>query len=95
MFAWAFKNPQTLEEGNFKMLSAILKLILKVASENRHIISHIAYVHPKEGEKQIVSIWAGAGIAAEPINRISELIKENEKLKYHLSDMINNNKRIQ
>lgn len=79
---WAFKNPQTLNASNFKMLSDLFQLILKVAQEDRHRMTHIAFVHPEEGsEHQIVSIWAGAGVGAEPTKRIKELIEENSKLK--------------
>lgn len=78
---WAFTNPTVITPSIFKMLSDLLVLILKVANEDKHMMTHIAYVHPEEGEKQIVSIWAGAGIAAEPTKRIKELLEENRKLK--------------
>lgn len=81
----AFKNPKTIAESNFKMLSDLLALILKVSQEDRHMITHIAYIHPEQGEKQIVSIWAGAGISADPVKRIEELLEENTKLKIELS----------
>ncbi len=80
---WAFKNPDSLK--NFKMLSDLFGLIMKVATEDRHMMTHLAYVHPEEGEKQIVSIWAGAGMGADPTKRISELLKENSMLKAQLS----------
>ena len=79
--AWAWKNPETIKAHNFKMLSDLLVLIMKVAAEDRHYMTHIAFVHPSEGEQQIVSIWAGAGLSAEPLKRIQELIKENSLLK--------------
>ena len=60
---WAFKNPLTISPSNFKMLSDLLGLIMKVATENRHRMTRIAYVHPTEGEQQIVAIWAGAVIS--------------------------------
>lgn len=85
---WAFRNPQTISASNFKMLSNLLCLILKVAEEDRHMMTHIAYVHPEEGEKQIVSIWAGAGIGAEPVKRIKELLDENTELKNQLSKRV-------
>lgn len=85
---WAFKNPHSLQESNFKMISDLYELILKVANEDRHMMTHIAYMHPEEGEKQIVSIWAGAGAAAEPTKRIAELLTENSKLKADLSKYI-------
>lgn len=81
---WAFKNPKTLLTTNFKMLSDLLALIFKVAEEDRHRMTHIAYVHPEEGEQQIVSIWAGAGIGADPLKRIKELLDENAKLKIQI-----------
>lgn len=87
---WAFQNPQSLSENNFKMLSDLFVLIFKVATEDRHYMTHIAYVHPDEGEKQIVSIWAGAGISADPTKRISELLAENSMLKSELSKKVIN-----
>ena len=85
---WAFNNPYTLNESNFKMLSDLFGLIMKVATEHKHMMTHIAYVHPEEGEKQIVSIWAGAGIGSEPTKRIEELIKENSMLKTQLAKYV-------
>lgn len=85
---WALKNPDSLKESNFKMLSDLFGLIKKVATEDRHMMTHIAYVLPDEGEKQIVSIWAGAGIGAEPTKRISELLSENSMLKAQLSKIV-------
>lgn len=85
---WAWKNPSVLTINNFRMLSDLHKMIMQVATENRHRMTHIAYIHPTEGEKQIVSIWAGAGMAAEPTKRIAELLEENSKLKAQLAKQI-------
>jgi len=82
---WAFRNPHILKESNFKILSDLFGLIMKVATEDRHFMTHIAYIHPDEGEKQIVSVWAGAGVGAEPTKRIVELLEENSILKAKLS----------
>jgi hypothetical protein len=89
---WAYKNPKSLKENNFKMLSDLFELIMKVSIEDKHMMTHIAYVHPEEGEKQIVSIWAGAGVGAEPTKRIEELLKENSKLKLQLSNYVSSKK---
>lgn len=86
---WALKNPNSLQENNFKMISNLYELILKVAVEDRHMMTHIAYMHPTEGEQQIVSIWAGAGMGANPTKRIAELLSENSELKVKLSKYIN------
>jgi len=82
---WSWKNPQTLNPSNMKMLSDLLTLILKVAKEDRHMMTHLAYIHPELGEQQIVSVWAGAGVGAEPTKRIKELLEENGKLQALLS----------
>jgi len=87
---WAFKNPLVLQTGNFQMLTDLMTMILTVANEDRHMMSHIGFIHPDEGEQQIVSIWAGAGLGAEPTKRIAELLAENARLKSELSKHIDN-----
>lgn len=87
---WAFKNPKSLHEGNFKMLSDLLCLILKVAQERHPMMSKIGIVHPDGEHEEIVAIWAGAGIGASPTARISELLEENSRLKRELSNQIKN-----
>lgn len=91
LFVWALMKPDTLNKSTFKMLSDLMTMILKVANENRHYMTHIAYVHPDEGEKQIVSIWAGAGVGAEPQKRIAELIEENSILKAQIARNVSSN----
>ncbi len=85
---WAFMNPHSLQESNFQMISKLLGIIFKVATENRPMMSHIAYIHPDEGEKQIVSIWAGAGLGADPMKRIEELLRENSMLRAKISSQV-------
>lgn len=86
---WAYSNPKTFINSNFKMLNDILLMILKVSSERKHLMTHIAFIHPESGEeKEIVSIWAGAGIDADPLKRIDELLKENTTLKRHLANQV-------
>lgn len=85
MFWCAYKNPQVLNKNNFKMLADLLGLILKVGKEDRHMMTHIAFVHPETGkEHQVVSIWAGAGVSSSPTKRIAELLEENQRLKFML-----------
>jgi len=88
MWWWAIKNPNAMMHGTFTMLSDLFTLIIKVATENRHMMTHIGYIHPDEGKKQIVSIWAGAGIGANPTKRIAELLEENSELKAKLQALI-------
>lgn len=83
---WAYKNPQVLNGSNMKMLADLLGLILKVAKEEKPYMTHIGFIHPEDGSKhEIVSIWAGSGIGAEPTKRIKELLEENSKLRAELS----------
>lgn len=90
--AWAFMNPDTVTISNFKMLSDLLVMIFKVAEERRHMMTRISCIHPETGkDHDIVTIWAGSGIASDPIKRISELIKENDTLKKNLAEVVKNN----
>lgn len=90
--SWAFMNPDTVTISNFTMLSDLLIMIFKVAEERRHMMTNIACIHPDTGkDHDIVTIWAGSGIGADPIKRISELIKENDILKNELSKAVINN----
>ena len=86
LLIWGWQNPKTLNPKNFKLLSDLLGLIFKVASEHRHMMTHIAYVHPDEGEKEIASIWVGAGVNSSPTKRIKELMEENKALKELLNE---------
>ena len=85
---WAFKNPKSLQENNFKMLSGLLEMILKVAHERRPLMSNIAMVYPDGEQEEIVAIWAGAGMGADPTKRIAELLSENAMLKAELSKRV-------
>lgn len=89
---YAYQNPSAMTRASLKMCGDLLGLILKVAAEDRHMMTHIAYIHPDEGMKQIVSIWAGAGVGADPVKRISELQAEISKLKHLLNQHIDNGK---
>ena len=87
---FTYKNPKIFQQYTFKMLADLFELILKVSKEDRHMMTHIAFVHPEDGtEHQIVSIWAGAGAASEPTKRIKELLEENSRLKALLNQQIN------
>ena len=83
---WAFQNPHTLNESIFKLLGKLFEFIMKVANEKKPYMTHIAFIHP-EGEKNIVSLWAGAGVGADPLKRIRELIEENEILKAQVKQL--------
>ena len=48
---WALKNPDSLNESNFKMLSDLFGLIMKVATEDRHMMTHLAFIPKKEKNK--------------------------------------------
>lgn len=88
---WAFLNPMVMNESNFKMLSSLLVHILKVARDRRPYISHIGIVLPNGEKENIVSLWAGSGIGAEPMKRISELVEENELLRKELKRLTHEN----
>lgn len=82
---WAFRHPDPLGEKMFIMLSDLLQLILKVSFEDKHYMTEIVITNPDTKALQpIVYIWAGAGINAEPLKRIQELVEENRALKDRL-----------
>lgn len=81
---YGFKNPEVFQRRNFNMLCKLFGAIIKVAKEEKPQIMHIGYVQPNGEEKPLVSIWAGSGIGASPIKRISELTAENSLIKAEL-----------
>ena len=82
---WAFRHPEPLAEKMFVMLSDLLQLILKVSFEDKHYMTQVVITNPDTKALQpIVYIWAGAGINAEPLKRIQELVEENNALKDRL-----------
>jgi hypothetical protein len=85
---WTFRNPTILNISTFELLAQLHKLIMEVAIEGKPRMSNLAYIHPEEGEKEIVSLWAGAGIGADPIKRCGELARENMLLKEELGKKI-------
>jgi len=85
---WAFQNPKATNMHNMRVLTDLFAIIMRVATEDRHMMCNIAYIHPDEGEKQIVSLWVGAGIGAEPNKRITELLEENAMLKTQLKSSV-------
>jgi hypothetical protein len=80
LFVWAFRYPQILNDNNFRSLSQLFELILKVAIDDKPYMSKLAQVVAGD-QHNIVSIWAGPGCNADPTDRISELLKDNEKLR--------------
>ena len=84
MFWWAILNPTTLGGSNLKLLSDLFALIFKASSNGKHYMTHISYITPENEEHEIVSLWAGSGVKASPVNRIQELLDENEQLKAQL-----------
>jgi len=88
---WAFQNPHVIQLSNMEVLTKLFALIMETASSHRHMTTKIAYIHPTEGDKEIVSLWAGAGVAADPFKRIKELREENAELKRMLleKDQVN------
>jgi hypothetical protein len=85
LFVWAFKHHNVLQEHNFKCMSDLFMMILKVSEEDRPYVTHLAFVHHPSGEHlPVASIWIGAGEGAEPIKRIQELVTEKELLKAEL-----------
>ena len=88
-YGWfVYQKPEMHAISTLRMITSLFELIMKVAAEHRHLMTKIALIIPDEPDKEIVSIWAGAGIDACPTKRIAELIEENQILKMKISDLI-------
>jgi hypothetical protein len=82
----AYKNPEScFSEDNLKMVTGLFDFIMKVAVEKRPYMTKIAMITPDNESHGIVSLWAGSGASADPIDRIQELLKENKMLKNELA----------
>lgn len=85
----AFKQPLLFDKSNFTAMGKVFEIILKVGQERKPMMVHVAYMHPSnQEESDVVSIWAGSGVGANPIDRIKELSEENMKLKKLLAEEI-------
>jgi hypothetical protein len=63
------------------MIVDLYAFIAKVAEEEKPYMKQGALIlHQKGDKKVIVSVWAGAGIGANPTSRIAELSKKIEDL---------------
>jgi len=90
---YSFKHPEGMNQNNMEGLMGLYELIFKVAETESPYMSRIGVVDCDTGKKIIIcSIWVGPGTSADPTNRITELLKENETLKYELSKCIQENK---
>lgn len=79
-----YKNPAIIQKDFWNLVNDIFKFLKKTSYENRPMITHIGMVH---SEEKILTIWCGIGYTT-PFTRIKELVEENEKLKYELSEMV-------
>jgi hypothetical protein len=92
VFFWALRNPKALHAANFEMVSGLLTQILKTSHTRDNYLSHIAIVHPdiSSADGEIVTIWTGAGLGADPLKRLSKLREENNELKKQVSQLLQN-----
>jgi len=81
----AVRNSDTLGISTLKSILQLYELILKVSLEGQPYMTKIGVIYP-DGEKgEIATIWVGAGIASDPVDRALELLKENRELRMALS----------
>ena len=80
IFYLCLKKPEFVPQ--LEMLNHLAELMVKVVDDGQPYMTKIAVVDTKtETKQEIVSIWVGKGIGADPTERIAELIKENDMLK--------------
>lgn len=89
LFVWALRYPAVMEENNFKMLSCLLTNLMQVATEKKAVMFKIAHISMPDGDQhEMVTVWAGAGMTANPTERISQLWREKQELTAHISKLI-------
>lgn len=76
MFWFVVKKPDIFNKTIFISMTRLFEYILKVSIENRPLSTYLLM-----GGERIVSLWAYPGTSKTPIDRIAELLEENEKLK--------------
>lgn len=91
---WAFKNPAAINPHNMRLISDLMELIFKSARESLPVMTRIACIHPTLGQQNLVSLWAGPSMKADPYERITELKQEIESLKYQLLIEVKKNESI-
>jgi hypothetical protein len=80
LFWFGLFNAEIFSVSMFKTLSKLLEYILKVAADNKPYFTQIGLVHTGH-ENAIVTIWASPKIGDSPLERIEELLRENQILK--------------
>lgn len=82
LFWMAFKLPVVFTEANFKMLTDLYVMLFNVAEKHQPMMSHVGFVNMDTGEEEeLLSVWVGIGANAAPLNRVKELLEENNQLK--------------
>jgi len=74
------KNPVIFGSSNVGLLVKLFQFIFKVNEDNRPFATDICC-----GDNRLVSMWAYPGVGKTPIDRIDELMKENEYLRCQLT----------
>jgi hypothetical protein len=85
---YCYKKPDAIRIEILKLTTGLFELIMKVAIEGKPYMTKIGHIHPEEVNHEVVTIWAGAGLGANPTKRISELLAENAELKRQLSEQV-------
>jgi hypothetical protein len=75
MFWFGLWHPDFLNEQIFVAMSKLFEFTLEVSTKNRPFCTHL-YM----SDKRIVSLWAYPGISKNPVDRITELLREIDAL---------------
>ena len=88
IFYMVWKNPSPINETAFRLNQSFFEFVIRVQEENRPYFSRFGFVHPDDGEKPIVTIWAAPGANSRPETRIKELLEENQNLRSQIESMM-------
>ena len=88
VFYMVWKNPSPINETVFRLNQSLLEFFIRVQEENRPYFTQFGFVHPDDGNKPIVTVWAAPGSNSNPEKRIKELIEENQNLRAQIDRMM-------
>jgi hypothetical protein len=83
----AWKSPDIMRPSILASMTSLFELIFKAATERRPMMTRVAFVCPLDFGLPEISIWVGIGSDSSPDKRISELLRENDRLKSMLSEL--------
>ncbi len=89
VFFIAFSNPKLLTKDALILWGGIMQTINSAMDSGLPYMSQIGIVHTENRKVipdfRVATVWVGVGENSNPLDRITELVKENQELKKELA----------